>query len=217
MTEPTPEQKNQWKALFAATFPEQEDELGFSREKVINRARLESWAGQQLIYNVERHRATLGETYSRGSSMAAYIAYWPRFEFNLGTEEASPLPEIDSQKVVVDAHSFVSKQLHDYSFEFEHIGTGTHLMRETCTCTQEHVRNLKDVRDVADMIADFDPVEPYKHDLGDRVDEIRNELRAEYRDQMREKAFSEWRQYRTERRNERTRGGANHTRRTGKR
>jgi len=66
--------------LFAQSFKDSPDELeGYTYEKIFNRAEQVDTQDNMAIFEIERHRAILGETYSKGRGMASYITYWPRF------------------------------------------------------------------------------------------------------------------------------------------
>lgn len=138
------------KAIGETELPEFE---GFTLEKFFERAMVESYDGDVLIFEIERHRAILGDSYTPGAAMAAFETYWPRFEYRIDSKELKALPERRDREVDVNAWQLARKWALDYVFTFELNDTGDCIAHESLTGEKTKVRSEADVQRFAKSLA----------------------------------------------------------------
>ena len=116
-------------------------------KKVRERGEVVSFDAEEVVVDVERHRAILGETYSRGHKMDNFMRYWVRYKLDRATDtlthrelDASdgrrPIPEID-EAVVADL------QVSQFIFDVQpDPASGDVLVSESMSGEKKRVRTL---------------------------------------------------------------------------
>ncbi len=172
-----------------------------NKEKLLNRSTVHAKSSEPNIkvVKIERHRAILGDQYSKGLSMNAYQTYWMSYSVNELTHEVIDLGE-QAGPCSIDIEGLVEKHLDNESFSLniEPIDDGLYLI-------EEHVYNLKreitSVEEICDCIFEIMPgfVDYFRMliDLQDSIDQIEKDkfisgYQLELRKQLIEKANRLW-------------------------
>ena len=157
------------KERFAQSFKRGRDELeGYTYEKVFIRAEHIETQADTAIFEIERHRAILGETYSMGMGMASYITYWPRFAFDVTTGIRTPLPEKRQHEVEIDHVGLADTWTFDMSFYCTRLDDGSNKIDESCGGDQAILNDASEIRRFVESIVDsWDIAESLSNELSD--------------------------------------------------
>lgn len=174
---------------------------GYTPAKVLERATVVSFEGGRLVFEIERHRRILGASYTPGHGMSAFETYWPRFTFDLNTNELEELPEFTrrTSELEVNAYAIAVELAQDHSFSFERDEEGHCVAKEATTVSEKVVESEADVAAFAEDIYSVDGIRRYLttgselqgEDLRDLPKRIYEHLSGELRD----KALSSWRMF----------------------
>lgn len=119
--------------------------------KLIDRASLspETYEPGWTVVKIERHRPTLGATYTKGLPMSAFQTYWMQYALNPVTGEVIELAE-EAGPLDIDVSGLVDQELRDcFGLEIEPIGDGKYQVYDNVGKRTQEVSNVEETIDFA--------------------------------------------------------------------
>lgn len=97
------------------------------------------------IVEIERHRAVLGASYSKGQPMTAFQTYWMRYAVHPETGEIEELPDKNGEICINDMSIYVYEVLSELvAISIEPIKNGKYLISEGVKNYEKEISSFKD-------------------------------------------------------------------------
>lgn len=150
------------------------------------------------VFEVQRHSGILGSVYRPGRPMAAFITYWPVYEFDPSTEELTELEAHREPVVNIEDWLFVERQMEMMmELHFEPQDDETYLCIEGVMNEEKTVRNVEEAMDFAEELVRNWNTEFWKDELSPYMDEeeiqsVIERLQEKCREAARNKVQQSW-------------------------
>lgn len=195
----TTERLPQWVIDHLAALGSKLESFDLTVDKIRDRGRLIDYPDHPdwIAFEVERHQAVLGDTYTPGRLMDIPMFYWPCYAFD---PEKAELHEIDKRRpdeISLQSTSILTRDL-DMSFNVARIGPRQYRYEEMMTNSEGVVSSLDELIKKAREMADELCLDSYEIELGEYVisaenaESVMREIREALREYVAERAQGAW-------------------------
>jgi hypothetical protein len=105
----------------------------------------------KIIFDVERHRAWLGDRYQKGKAMNSFITYWERYEYDPIGQKMRRLGVVRPSTYEVGGCADLIVE--DFFFQVQRTTEGKYRVSEACTNVEAIVASLSEAEEFASSVA----------------------------------------------------------------
>ncbi|HMK06815.1 MAG TPA: hypothetical protein VK476_04745, partial [Flavobacterium sp.] len=143
---------------FLETHPDKfDDETAFkirARAKIVEDSNYQN----KIVFDVERHRAWLGERYHKGQAMNSFITYWRRYVFD---PSAQTLSHVGIHKPSRFNNAGAGDLVEGFDFNIQKSGSDKYFVAETFLGSEVTVTSLSEAEEFAETIVNEINLEDY--------------------------------------------------------